>query len=232
MKKLIFIPLLFLVSCTPYLNGPTFCRQGTIPLEWLQQLEDKQLSRQEFVDLVAGRQEVLEMREMTDNPFSKVADESAKATDKKYEKEITSQINSADFVDVGIHSYVKVFDDEASNAFIDLYDCGYTAEDAGIANGKLICHYLWVKELNKWLPSKDEKYTTTVPPFANWALMAPIKHFKRESTAMYVSVKAYEYYLVHEGMEFDSAKAEKSCVGTLNNSLDKWIWHNSTPETL
>ena len=104
MKKLIFIPLLFLVSCAPKV---CIC-QDSIPLEWLQQLEDKQLSRQEFVDLVAGHQEVLEMRELADNQFSKAADESAKATDKKYEKEITSQINSADFVDVGIRSYVKV----------------------------------------------------------------------------------------------------------------------------
>ena len=84
MKKLIFIPLLFLVSCTPYLNGPTFCRQDSIPLQWLQQLEDKQLSRQEFVDLVVGHQEVLEMRDLTDNPFSKAADESAKETDKEF----------------------------------------------------------------------------------------------------------------------------------------------------
>jgi hypothetical protein len=96
MKKLIFIPLLFSVSCIPSIGAPPYnpfsCRQGTIPLQWLQQLEDKQLSRKEFVDLVAGHQEVLEMREMTDNPFSKSADESAKETDRKYAKEIRGLI--------------------------------------------------------------------------------------------------------------------------------------------
>jgi hypothetical protein len=80
MKKLILVALLFSVSCAP----KVCVLQESIPLAWLQQLEDKQLSRKEFVDLVAGHQEVLEMREMTDNPFSKAADESAKETDKEF----------------------------------------------------------------------------------------------------------------------------------------------------